>query len=71
MLHPFTQMLYLDPAAVTPILVIIGPALFAVGVGFLIFFRRAKRKVAQVLHIDENAGKEVEDELVILEEEEK
>ena len=63
-------MLYLDPAAVTPILVIVGPALFTVGVVFMIFFRRAKKKVAQVLHIDENAGKEVEDELVILEEEE-
>ena len=35
----------------------------AVGAAVVIVWRRAKKKVAQKLHIDENAGKEVEGEV--------
>ena len=37
----------------------------AVGATAVILWRKAKRKVANALHIDENAHKEVEEELVI------
>ena len=66
----FTQTLYIDPSTVSVLLVSIGSMAIAVGTTVVIFYRRAKKKVAKVLHIDENAGKEVEDELVILDEDE-
>lgn len=62
--------LYLDPAVVSGFAVFIGSIAIAIGTTVVIFYRRAKKKVAEVLHIDENAGKEVEDELVILDEDE-
>ncbi len=70
MLHSFAQTLYIDPSTVSVLLVSIGSMAIAVGTTVVIFYRRAKKKVAKVLHIDENAGKEVEDELVILDEDE-
>lgn len=66
----FAQTLYIDPSTVSVLLVSIGSMAIAVGTTVVIFYRRAKKKVAKVLHIDENAGKEVEDELVILDEDE-
>ena len=36
-----------------------------VGAAVVIFVRKAKKKVAKVLHIDENANKEVEEDIVI------
>ena len=70
MLHSFTQALYIDPSTVSVLLVSIGSMAIAIGTTVVIVYRRAKKKVAEVLHIDENAGKEVEDELVILGEDE-
>lgn len=70
MIHSFMHTLYLDPAVVSVLFVSIGSIAIGVSTAFVLFYRRAKKKVAQVLHIDENAGKEVEDELVILDEEE-
>ncbi len=57
--------LYIDPAATTVIVTSISGIVIAVGATAVILWRKAKKKVATVLHIDENANKEVEDELVI------
>ena len=57
--------LYIDPAATTVIITSISGIVIAIGATAVILWRKAKKKVATVLHIDENANKEVEDELVI------
>lgn len=57
--------LYIDPAATTVIITSISGIVIAVGATAVILWRKAKKKMATVLHIDENANKEVEDELVI------
>ena len=56
---------YIDPAATTILLTSISSIVIAVGATAVILWRKAKKKVATTLHIDENANKEVEDELVI------
>lgn len=56
---------YLDPSATTILLTSISSIAIAVGAAALIWWRKAKKKVSATLHIDENANKEVEDELVI------
>lgn len=65
----FANTLYIDPSTVSVLAVSIGSIVIAISTTVVIWYRRAKKKVAKVLHIDENAGKEVEDELVILDEE--
>ena len=70
MLNAFVNTLYIDPSTVSVVAVSIGSIAIAVGTTVVIWYRRAKKKVAKALHIDENAGKEVEDELVILNEDE-
>ena len=64
MIIPVTA-LYIDPAATTVIITSISGIVIAVGATAVILWRKAKKKVASALHIDENANKEVEDELVI------
>ena len=61
---PITTM-YIDHAATTVIITSISGIVIAVGATAVILWRKAKKKVAAALHIDENANKEVEDELVI------
>ena len=56
---------YIDPAATTILLTSISSIAIAVGATAVILWRKAKKKVSKTLHIDENANKEVEDELVI------
>ncbi len=60
-----TTALYIDPAATTVIITSISGIVIAVGATAVILWRKAKKKVASALHIDENANKEVEEELVI------
>ena len=57
--------LYIDPAATTVIITSISGIVIAVGATAVILWRKAKKKIANALHIDENANKEVEEELVI------
>ena len=52
-------------SSVSILIVSISGIVAAVGATAFILWRKAKKKVADVLHIDENANKEVEDELVI------
>lgn len=63
------QMLYIDPAAATVLLTSITTIVAAVGASAIIIWRKLKKKVKNTLHIDENAGKEVEEDLVITEDE--
>ena len=56
---------YLDPSAVSILATSITGIVIAVGATVVILARKAKKKVAKVLHIDENANKEVEEDIVI------
>ena len=62
--------LYLDPSAATVLITSISGVVVALGATFVILFRKAKKKVAKTLHIDENANKEVEAEISLKDEEE-
>lgn len=64
----FANMLYIDPSTVSVLAVSVGSIAIAVGTTFVIWWRKAKKKVAKTLHIDENANKEVEEELIVNEE---
>lgn len=59
---------YIDPSSVSILVTSIAGIAVAVSTTVVILWRRAKKKVANVLHIDENAGKEVEDELKLVNE---
>ena len=56
---------YLDPSAATYTIQVIAGVAVAVGATAGIYFRRAKKKVQETLGIDENANKEVEEEIEI------
>ena len=59
------SVLYLDPSTATVIITSVSGIVVALGAAVVIFFRKAKRKVAKTLHIDENANKEVEAEITL------
>ena len=60
------SMLYIDPAATSILLSSVTAIVVACGAAFIIFWRKLKNGAKNVLNIDENAGKEVESELVIV-----
>lgn len=60
-----SNLLYIDPAATSMLLTSITAIVAACGAGIFIAWRAIKKKVNKALHIDENAKKEVEGELVI------
>lgn len=55
---------YLDPSVMTYAIQIIAGIVVAVGAVVGICWRKAKKKVTDKLGIDENAKKEVEDDIV-------
>ena len=55
---------YLDPSVMTYTVQVVAGIAVAVGAVVGIYWRRAKRKVQEKLGIDENANKEVEEEIV-------
>ncbi len=61
--------LYIDPSVLTSVIASVSGVAIAVGAAAVILWRRAKKKAAEVLHIDENANKEVEEDIVIKDEE--
>ena len=63
-----SNLLYIDPAATTVLLSSITAIAVACGATFIILWRKIKKGAQKVLHLDENANKEVEEELVINEE---
>lgn len=64
-----TQMLYIDPAATSVLLTSLTAIIVAVGASAIVIWRKFKKKVDTALNKDPNANKEVEDELVILDDE--
>lgn len=64
MLFPITAA-YIDPSTTSIVITSISGIIIAVGATAAIVWRKAKKKVAATLHIDENANKEVEEDLVI------
>ena len=62
---------YIDPSTTTILISSISGIVIAISATVVIVWRKAKKKVATALHIDENANKEVEEELVIKDEEQK
>ncbi len=60
-----SRMLYIDPAATSVLLSSITAIVVAIGASVIIFWRKFKKKVGKTLHLDPNAGKEIEDELVV------
>lgn len=63
----FSVAAYIDPSVVSGLLVSVAGAVVALSAVFFILWRKLKKKVAKTLGIDENANKEVEEELVIKE----
>lgn len=59
---------YIDPSVATYVVQVVAGIAVAVGAVAGIVWRRAKKKVQDKLGIDENANKEVEDEIVDYEE---
>lgn len=57
--------LYIDPTSATVLATSISGVVIAVGATAVILWRKAKKKAALLLKIDENAHKEVEEDLVI------
>ena len=57
--------LYIDPTSATVLATSISGIVIAVGATAVILWRKAKKKAALLLKIDENANKEVEEDLVI------
>ena len=57
--------LYITPDQVSIVAMSISGIVIAVGTTAVILWRKAKKKAALILKIDENANKEVEEELVI------
>ena len=56
---------YLDPSVSTYAIQAVAGIIVAVGAAAGIYFRKAKKKINDKLGIDENAKKEVEDDVVI------
>ena len=63
-----SNMLYIDPAATSILLTSLSGIVIAVGATAVILWRKFRKKVTKVLKIDENANKEVEDEIVLKDE---
>lgn len=57
--------LYIDPSAVTYVIPLIAGIAVAIGSWIYLHFHRAKTKVYKKLGIDENANKEVEDDIIV------
>ena len=64
-----SQLLYIDPAATSVLITSLTAIVVAVGASAIVIWRKLKKKVDKTLKIDPNANKEVEEELVILDEE--
>ena len=56
---------YVDPSVMTYVIQAVAGIVIAVGAAVGIYWRKAKKKINDKLGIDENAKKEVEDDLEI------
>ena len=64
-----TTLLYIDPAATSVLLSSITAIVVAIGASVIIIWRKLKKKVKKTFKIDPNAGKEVEEQIVLTDEE--
>lgn len=55
---------YLDPSVMTYTIQVVAGVVVAVGAVIGVYWRRAKKKIHDKLGIDENAKKEVEEDIV-------
>lgn len=56
---------YVDPSVLTYVIQAVAGIVIAVGAAVGIYWRKAKKKINDKLGIDENAKKEVEEDIVI------
>ena len=56
---------YIDPSTTTYVIQAVAGVAIAIGAFVAVYWRKAKKKVQQKLHIDENAKKTMEDEIVV------
>jgi len=61
---------YIDPSTTTYLIQAVAGIAVAVGSFAVIYWRKAKKKIANTLHIDENAKKEVEEDIQITDDDE-
>jgi len=59
-----TAFAYIDPSVTTYVVQVVAGVAVALGAVVGIYWRRAKRKVQEKLGIDENAKKEMEEDIV-------
>ena len=62
------MLLYIDPAATSILITSITSIAVALGATFIILWRKFKKGVKKTLKIDENAGKELEEDVVVYDE---
>lgn len=62
---PFTALAYIDPSVSSYLIQAIAGIVIAIGAFVAIYWRKAKKKVQNKLGIDENAKKEVEEDVQI------
>lgn len=67
----FTTFGYIDPSVMTYAIQAGAGIVIAVGAFVGLYFRKAKKKVAKKLNIDENKNKEVESDEIEIKEEKK
>lgn len=60
-----TACAYIDPSTTTYIIQAVAGVAIAIGAFVAVYWRKAKKKVQDALHIDENANKIMEDELIV------
>lgn len=56
---------YIDPSVTTYMIQLIAGAAIAIGAVVAVYWRKARRKVTKTLGFDEDAKKDVEDEIVV------
>ena len=61
-----TSFAYIDPSVMTYVIQAIAGVVIAIGAAVSIYWRKAKKKVNNVLKIDEDRKKSVEDDVVII-----
>ena len=62
------MLLYIDPAATSILITSITSIAVALGATFIILWRKFKKGVKKTFKIDENAGKELEEDIVVYDE---
>ncbi len=61
------QLLYIDPSVMTYAIQAIAGVAVAIGTVAILFWRRAKKKVQETLHLEDKSTKETEEEVVLVE----